>query len=229
MKILAIDTATDICGVALTEQQQLVAEYRIRQRNVHNEKLVAAIERLLRDVNWNVEDLGGIAVSIGPGSFTGLRIGISVSKGLAFSVNAPLAAVNTLDALAHEARFWRGKICAAIKARAEEVYFALYENDGNAATRVSDCQIVDLETLNRSLASGSLVVVSPAELRSRFTNQELVFGDDALLSSALTVARLGYQKLLHNEVADLESLEPFYLKDFQPKRKVYNYDFAGRN
>ncbi len=229
MKILSIDTASDICGAALTAAQQLVAEYRIHQRNVHNEKLVAAIATLLRDADWQIAELDGLAVSIGPGSFTGLRIGISVAKGLAFSADAPLAAVNTLDALAHEARFWRGKICAVIKARAEEVYCALYENDGNTATRVSDYQIADLETLNRSLAAGSLVVASPAELRSRFTNQKLVFGDDTPLSSALTVARLGYQKLLRNELADLESLEPFYLKDFQPKRKVYNYDFAGRN
>lgn len=221
MKILAIDTATDMCGVALTEEQRLVAEYRIQQRNVHNEKLVAAIETLLRDVKWQVEDLAGIAVSIGPGSFTGLRIGMSVAKGLAFSAEVPLAAVNTLDAMAHAAYFWRGTVCAVIKARAEEVYFAIYEKDVNRVNRISDYQIADLETLNQSLESGTLVAAFPADLYSAFTQKGLIFpSDDFPVLSAFTIARLGNEKLLQNESVELESIEPFYLKDFQAKRSV---------
>jgi tRNA threonylcarbamoyladenosine biosynthesis protein TsaB len=229
MKILAIESATDLCGVALTENQKLVAEYKIQQRNVHNEKLVTAVEFLLADAGWQIENLDGLAVSIGPGSFTGLRIGISVCKGLAFTADLPLVAVNTLDAMARETHCWRGKMCTAIKARAEEVYFAIYEKDVNSMTRVSDYQIAGIETLDRSIKGGTLVVISPAELRSQFSNKDLVFCDNAPLLSAHTIAQLGYQKLLGNETADLETIEPFYLKDFQPKRKVYSYDSALAN
>ncbi len=230
MKILAIETATDSCGVALTEGLQLVAECRIHQKKVHNEKLVSAIEWLLAEAGWQIENLNGLAVSIGPGSFTGLRIGISVCKGLAFSAGLPLVAVNTLDAMAHEARFWRGKLCAVIKARAEEVYFATYEKDMNSTTRISDYQIVDLGSLIRSTVEGTLMVASPAELSSAFINSSVVFPDAGYpVLSALTVAQLGYQKLVQNEFVEVESVEPFYLKDFLPKRKVYNHAPVDRN
>lgn len=230
MKILAIETAMDSCGVALSEGLQLVAECRIQQKNVHNEKLVSTIEWLLAEAGWQIEDLQGLAVSIGPGSFTGLRIGIAVCKGLAFSAGLPLVTVNTLDAMAHEARFWRGKLCAVIKARADEVYFALYEKSLNLTTRISDYQISDWETLIRSTAEGTLMMASPAELTSALTRSGLVVPTAGYpVLSALVVAQLGHQKFVQNEFVDVESIEPFYLKDFQPKRKVYNHALAVSN
>ena len=84
MKLITIDTANETCGVALTEDTQLVTDFRINKKNVHNERLVSTIQQLLGGVGWQLSDLEGIIFSKGPGSFTGLRIGISVSKGLSF-------------------------------------------------------------------------------------------------------------------------------------------------
>ena len=230
MKILAVDTATEVCGVAVLEDDRLVAEYRIQQRNVHNEKLVAAIETLLADASLQIKDLDGLAAAIGPGSFTGLRIGLSVCKGLAFSANLPLAIVNTLDAMAHEAHFWKGKLCAVIKARAEEVYFATYEKDLHEVRRTADYRIEHVGTLARALDSGTLVIVYPPNLRSAFSAAGLLFPSlERPVLSALSIGQLGYRKLLRNESVDLQTVEPFYLKDFQPKRKAHNYDFTAPN
>ena len=222
MKLLTIDTATETCGVALTEDTQLVADYRINQKNVHNEKLVSTIQHLLADVGWPLSDLEGIVFSKGPGSFTGLRIGISVSKGLSFSLGIPIVGVNTLDALAFGAPNWANKICAVIKAREKEVYFALYEKSLTSFERCSEYEIIHLEKLPKKLNSKTLVVSNPAELVSSADNTETVTAPrEYSLLKPLIIAELGFKKFQANEIENPETAEPFYLKDFTPKRKVY--------
>ena len=222
MKILTIDTATETCGVALTEDAQLVVDYRLNQKNVHNEKLVSSIQKLLGDIGWQMSDLEGIVFSKGPGSFTGLRIGISVSKGLSFSLGIPIVGVNTLDALAFGAPNYTGKICAVIKAREKEVYFALYKKSLNSFERCSEYEIIHLEKLPEKLNSKILVVSNPPDLVSSAVNKETVIASpEYSLLKPLTIAGLGFKKLQANEIEKPEAAEPFYLKDFTPKRKVY--------
>ena len=222
MKILTIDTATETCGLALTEDAQLVVDYRLNQKNVHNEKLVSSIQKLLEDIGWQLSDLEGIVFSKGPGSFTGLRIGISVSKGLSFSLGIPIVGVNTLDALALGAPTYTGKICAVIKAREKEVYFALYEKFLNSFERCSEYEIIHLEKLPEKLIGKNLVVSNPADLVSSAVNKETVIASpEYSLLKPLTIAGLGFKKFQANEIENPEAAEPFYLKNFTPKRKVY--------
>jgi tRNA threonylcarbamoyladenosine biosynthesis protein TsaB len=222
MKILAVETATDICGVALSEDNQLVAEYRINQKNVHNEKLVAAIQYLIKDTKWRLEDLNGLAVSIGPGAFTGLRIGITVCKGLAFTLEIPLVGVNTLDALAYQARMWNGQVCSIIKAKQGEVYFALYKKTQEEVRRCSDYQIIKIEELGGFLKQRTLVIAFPQKEFSTLINDNIVLAPpDVSTLVPFTIAKLGNVKFKEKEFQELESLEPFYLKEFIPKRKVY--------
>ncbi len=224
MKLLTIDTATETCGVALTEDTHLVADYRINRKNVHNEKLVSTIQHLLKDVGWQLNDLEGIVYAKGPGSFTGLRIGISVSKGLAFSLGIPMVGVNTLDALAFGAPNWTDKICALLKAREKEVYFALYEKSLTHFERCCDYEIIHLEELPNKLNSENLVVSNPADLISTDFNQAIAAAPrEYSLLKPLAIAELGFKKFQLNEIENPEAAEPFYLKSFTPKRKVY-YD-----
>ncbi len=174
MKLLTIDTATETCGVALTEDTQLVADFRINKKNVHNERLVSTIQQLLGGVGWQLSDLEGIIFSKGPGSFTGLRIGISVSKGLSFSLGIPIVGVNTLDALAFGAPAWANKICAVIKAREKEIYFSLYEKSLTSFEICSQYEIIHLEKLPEKLDGKTLVVSNPADLVSSASNKETV-------------------------------------------------------
>ncbi|RMF66068.1 MAG: tRNA (adenosine(37)-N6)-threonylcarbamoyltransferase complex dimerization subunit type 1 TsaB, partial [Calditrichaeota bacterium] len=167
MKILALDTATPVCSVALTQGEALVAEYRLSRKNSHNEKLVVTIQRLLSDAGWTPAQLEGIVCSLGPGSFTGLRIGLSVAKGLAFAREIPLAGVKTPEAFAHSARLWHGQICVAIKARAEEAYFALYRSEAQTVQTVSACEVISIDEISGRLQEKTLVLTSPAELLTR--------------------------------------------------------------
>lgn len=225
MKLLAIDSATEVCGVALTENNKLVADYRLSQRNVHNEKLVCAIQFLAEEATWRLEELSGIAVSIGPGSFTGLRIGISVSKGLAFALGIPVVTVDTLEALAFGAKFWTGQVCTILKARADEFYFARFEKDLQQIRRRGDYQILDIDSIQEYLPEKALVITYPADLVSAFLGKgRIPASHNEAILSALAVAELGYLKLQNEETANLDSVQPFYLKDFEPKRKVYVYD-----
>ena len=222
MKLLTIDTATETCGVALTEDTQLVTDFRINKKNVHNERLVSTIQQLLGGVGWQLSDLEGIIFSKGPGSFTGLRIGISVSKGLSFSLGIPIVGVNTLDALAFGAPAWANEICAVIKAREKEVYFSLYEKSLTSFERCSGYEIIHLEKLPEKLNGKTLVVSNPADLVSSVMNKETVIApSEYSLLKPLTIAELGFKKFEVNEVEIPETAEPFYLKDFTPKRKVY--------
>lgn len=222
MKIIAIETATSVCGVALSEDNQLVAEYRLNQKNIHNEKLISAIKILTTDAKWHLEELNGIAVSIGPGSFTGLRIGITVCKGLAFTLGIPVVGVNTLDALAYQAHLWSGQICSIIKAREHEVYCALYKRELETFQRCSDYQIISIEELGNYIKEKTLVVSNPENLISTTLSNRIVLPpSDISILSPFTVTRLGYTKLQKKETEDVEALEPFYLKEFKSKRKVY--------
>jgi len=222
MKLLTIDTATETCGVALTEDAQLVADYRLNQKNVHNEKLVSTIQQLLGDIGWQLSDLEGIVFSKGPGSFTGLRIGISVSKGLSFSLGIPIVGVNTLDALAFGAPNYAGKICVVIKAREKEVYCAFYVKSFTCFERCSEYEIIHLERLPEKLNSKTLVVSNPADLVFSAVNKETVIAPpEYSLLKPLAIAELGFKRFQVNEFENPETAEPFYLKDFRPKRKVY--------
>ncbi len=224
MKLLAIDTATELCGVALTDGGTLVADYRLNVRNVHNEKLVAAIQSLVRDVSWQLADLDGIAVAIGPGSFTGLRIGLSAAKGLAFSLNKPVVAINSMDAFASQAGLGDGPICVVMKARETEIYAARYEMKSELE-RLSDYMILSFDEFSSWLEAPTLVVASPVALFSRLQCANLVAAaPEFCLANPLQIARLAGIRLSKGDVADLSELEPFYLKEFEPKKKQYYVD-----
>ncbi|MFQ5675441.1 MAG: tRNA (adenosine(37)-N6)-threonylcarbamoyltransferase complex dimerization subunit type 1 TsaB, partial [bacterium] len=211
MKLLAIDTATETCGIALAEGEQLLADFRLNKKNIHNEKLVSGIQGLLQNVGWGLEDLAGIVFSKGPGSFTGLRIGLSVTKGLAYSVGIPMVGINTLDALAYGAPCWQGSVCAVIKAREREAYFAVYQKVREGVNRTTDYAIAPLETVAEKLQDGLLVVSNPPDLLDEHLKKRFVVAapEYSFLQPHM-VAILGYQKLKLGETDDPESVEPFY-------------------
>lgn len=225
MRLLAITTATDVCGIALTENNQQVAEYVLNRKNVYNEKLISAIQNLVAEAGWQLTDLSGLALVTGPGSFTGLRIGLAAAKGLAFVLDIPVLSVNSLDALAQAVNFWSGRICVVIKARATEVYFGLYEKDSEILRRCGDYRIMPLREAIENLSERTFVVCPTELAMENLDSEKIVWAPaDYRVIRPFTVAQMGYEKLLKKETADLDSLEPFYLKDFEPKRKVYDYD-----
>jgi tRNA threonylcarbamoyladenosine biosynthesis protein TsaB len=131
MKIFALDTATQSCSVAIVDDESLLAEMTVVNRQTHSRHLMDFTDTILNSVNLKATDMDGFAVSIGPGSFTGLRIGISTIKGLAFSLNKPVVGISSLEALAWQNARNGFLICPLLDARKNEVYACRYRLDNN--------------------------------------------------------------------------------------------------
>src|SRR5881296_2046491 len=132
MRVLAVETSTMSGGAALLDGERVVGEYILDVRITHSERLMAAIDQLLRDAGWTARDLEGLAVTVGPGSFTGLRVGLSTVKGLALALAIPVAAVPTLDAMAAMLPYAALPIVPVLDARKREVYASRYRWTGAA-------------------------------------------------------------------------------------------------
>lgn len=142
MKLLACDTSTEVCSVCVAEDRRVVADYVTRSPVTHTERLMPAVELLLKHIGWKASDLNGLAVINGPGSFTGLRIGLSVIKGLAFALDLPVVQANALETAARLTP-GDGLICPAMDARRKEIFTALYEKrQGTTTEIIGPCSIL---------------------------------------------------------------------------------------
>lgn len=152
MKILAVDSSALVASAALCEDGRLLAEYTINNKNTHSETLLPMIESLLSFFSLEIKDIDLFAVSSGPGSFTGVRIGAATVKGLAFASEKPCVGVSTLEALAYNLRFHKGLICPVMNARRAQVYTALFRSDGESLTRLMPDSALAISELDSILA-----------------------------------------------------------------------------
>jgi tRNA threonylcarbamoyladenosine biosynthesis protein TsaB len=227
MNVLGIETATSVCGVALIRDGRLAAERWVDERYAHAERLFGFLDDVLEESGLGLRDLQGIAVSIGPGSFTGLRIGLSVVKGLHMAAGIPVVAVPTLTALARscvsEAKAaGADNVMAVLDARRGEVYvqgFDIRQDLAHPATAVQDLL---LEHLAGSMMAGKTALTGEARKtaaealgRAGFDLARMYeVSEPAARCSALSVAECGALLLAAGSVADVAALEPQYIKEF---------------
>ncbi len=213
MLVLGIETATPVCGVCLANDGALVAEYRAAIKNAHGRLLAGAIQMVLRDAGVAVHEIQGIAVSIGPGSFTGLRIGLAAAKGLALATAAPITAVDTLAALATQAPLQDGLIAPLIRSRGDEYYLALYRRQMGVDRIVAETEVVHWETISAHLPQDALIIGATIQhpLPPGFKAAPQAFAH----LSAYGVAHLGWRQLLSGQVENGDTLEPRYWQDFE--------------
>ena len=155
MKILSVDSSAIVASVALCEDGCLLAEYTLNNKNTHSETLLPMIESLLSFFSMEIGDIDLFAVSSGPGSFTGVRIGTATVKGLAFASNKPCIGVSTLEAIAYNLRFHKGLVCPVMNARRSQVYTAIFRSDGEKLERLTDDLAISLAELDTLLAEYS--------------------------------------------------------------------------
>jgi tRNA threonylcarbamoyladenosine biosynthesis protein TsaB len=210
--ILGIETATQVCGVALCHEGLLLGEYRLNIKNAHAGILVKYIRRLLADCRIESAALDAIAVSIGPGSFTGLRIGLATAKGLAFAHQQPVMAVPTLEALASQAHMANGLIAALLRSRAKEYYVALYERVNFIDRILQPAQVITEEKLAGFIPPQATVIVDPS--CGSPSGIRMIVPPVFAFPSAFSIARLGEVKWHKGIFEDSDLLEPDYMQDF---------------
>lgn len=169
MKILAVDTTTNVLTVSVNEDKKPLAEYYIDHKRTHSQKLMPVIETVLSDTGIDISEIDLFAVSVGPGSFTGIRIGLTAARTLAQACGRKIAPVNTLTALAYNAAYTGGRVCATVDARNGNLYAAVYSFRGGKCKTVLEPCFISADELNEFLASkrGKTVAVGETELLSR--------------------------------------------------------------
>ena len=217
MRVLGIETATGQGGVAVVGPEGLLAEVTLSVTAGYGERLLPALERILAEAGLSPDQLDGYAISIGPGSFTGLRIGLATVKGLALATGKPLAAVPTLEALAATLPFCPHPVCPLLDARKGEVYCALFALEGAEPVRLLEDSVCSLEALLPRITRPTVFIgdgLGPYGdvLRRRLREKALFPPPGHAGASPAVVAARGRARLLRGEVEDVDRLVPRYLR-----------------
>ena len=180
----------------------------------HAEKLHVYIEAVLKEANITSSQLEAIAVSKGPGSYTGLRIGVSAAKGLAYALNIPLISISTLEALAHQVNADSGCIVPMLDARRLEVYSAIFDKDYNVV-RAIEAQVLDESAFEKELVSGNVYFIGDGveKTKTLLNSPNAIFIENKLPSSN-QMSALSFNKYKKSDIEDVAYFEPYYLKDF---------------
>ena len=222
MYILNLETATKNCSVALSQNGKTIAIREIAKDGYsHAEFLHVFIEQVLDEAKISFKDLAAIAVGHGPGSYTGLRIGVSASKGLCYALDIPLISVSTLLNMAKNISIDNGFIVPMIDARRMEVYTAVFDKNYEICEATS-AKILDensFETLSEPIY---ILGDCQEKVKSILVADKFIFVDDHPFPTASTMSELSYEKYLVSDFEDVAYFEPLYLKDFwaPPSHKV---------
>jgi tRNA threonylcarbamoyladenosine biosynthesis protein TsaB len=218
VKILALETSTLAGSIAIVDDSYgLISEVRVNLKIAHAERLMPSIQWILGASRMSIDEIDAFAVSIGPGSFTGLRIGLSTVKGLSYAAKKPIVPVQTLDAFARSLPYCSYMICPIFDARKSQVYAALYKWEKNECRKVMDEIAVELDTLLENINGPVVFLGDGAKLYRKQISDTLgdraVFAPESRMSpSASLVAEVALEKLSKGESADPVRLTPFYIR-----------------
>lgn len=224
--ILNIDTATPVCSVALAEDDRIISLRESSTEKSHAENLILFIEEILKEQQIAARELSAVAIGKGPGSYTGLRIGVATVKGLCYGANIPLLAVSTIETMVQFAlqkiKKENGRIlldektllCPMIDARRMEVFMALFDHEGKRLQQ-DEAKVIGPQTFSMIPAAQRLVYFGSGAAKCR----ELLLAKsfsfvDGIIPSAVAMASKSFQLYRDNSHEDTAYFEPFYLKDF---------------
>lgn len=226
MIVLSIDSSSKVATVALLKDDILLSEYVLNDKREHSVLLMPMIENILKENNLTVDDIDGYVVSKGPGSFTGLRIGMATVKGLSFGSNKPYISISSLDGLAYSVSPFKGIICPIMDALRESVYTALYKNENGKLEKIMDYTSMDINELIDLLKEKGEDVIFTGDgipKHKDYINQN--FSNASFAPNHLSIVRasslgeLGLD-LLKNGIYDDPNSAPVYLKKPQAEREL---------
>lgn len=200
MNLLAIDTSTDYLSLAVAKDGRIAGRFHRKSAMRHSTLLIPTIDRLLKKAGIKIKEIDCFAISIGPGSFTGLRIGAVTVKALAYSLKKPVVAIPTLDAIALNAKSFKGVICPVLDARKNKVYACIYKSDGRNIKKISRYLLLPLE-----------------ELKKKLTKYDKIYFLGDIMGSKIwhpkpeIVAALALEEFNKKNFVKPEDLEPLYI------------------
>lgn len=228
MKVLGIDTSTMMGAVGIVEGEDILAELRTNVAVTHSERLMLHIDGLLRSARLTLDDIGGFAVTVGPGSFTGLRIGLAAVKGLAYGTGRPVAGISSLDVLADNLPYSRYQAAPALDARKGMVYAALYRTADGAPVMLMPPSVITPDGLAETITEPTIFVGEGAYVYREYLAARL--GDKALFApraygypSGAAVAFRGLREIMAGRASALSTLAPMYIREpgaREPKQPV---------
>ena len=213
--ILNIETSTKNCSVSIADSGKIIAIKELNNGSYsHAEVLHPFIENILTEGSISKDKIDAIAVSKGPGSYTGLRIGVSAAKGLSFALSIPLISIDTLTALSFAVSVDKGIIVPMLDARRMEVYSAIFDKQHQKIREIK-AEIIDETSFLVALEQGEVHFLGDGAHKCKeiITHKNAVFIDD-MFPSSREMAMLSYHKFKKNDFEDVAYFEPFYLKDF---------------
>lgn len=216
--ILNIETTTNVCSVSLSENGKLIGIKESDEKNNHSATLTIFITEVLKKNKISAKELAAVAISEGPGSYTGLRIGTSVAKGICYANNIPLISVDTLQALAFGTKTDiidnNLLLCPMIDARRMEVYFSFFDNKINKITQTDSIELKE-ETFKDKLKNQKIIFSgNGANKFKEIINSDNAIFIDNILTSAKNMVELSYNKYINKKFVDVAYFTPFYLKNF---------------
>lgn len=231
MKILAVDTTAAAASVALCEDTFLVGEYFVNLKQTHSQTLMPMIGSLLKSCGTIPADIGLFAVSCGPGSFTGVRIGVAAVKGLSLPFETPCVAASSLEALAFNLAGATGVVCAVMDARRSQFYNAMFENDGSTVKRLTPDRAIDINDLENELNRAILdkkkvfLVGDGAKICYNMLKESVAAGvilapQNLMFTRASSVASAAFKQFAAGDVVTPSSLLPSYLRLPQAEREL---------
>lgn len=222
MLILAIDTATKIGSVALYEDKTgIIGEINLYVKVNHSNVIMKAVDSLFDLSGYTIKDVDKIAVTTGPGSFTGIRIGVAIAKGLAYSLKKPIIGINELDVLAETGEEREGLIVPLIDARKERVYYSQYKYENRKLVRKEEYKDGELRDILEKLKGEKVVFIGDGAIVNQELIKEIMGEDNIVFSKVNSIPRaaMAAQMALHHEEDNIYTLEPFYLNKSQAERE----------
>ena len=222
--ILNIETSTKTCSVNLSDKGEIIEMREVSsEKFIHGEKLHLLIQELFASSNIKINKLNAVAVSSGPGSFTGLRIGVAAAKGLSFALKIPLISMNAIEIMIQNYNMVstnkKAIFFPMIDARRNEVYTAGYNT---YKTKIWDihCPAIDEDFINKNMKYSEIVFLGEGatKFKGKFNTQKIRI-DNIPLNSSFGMAKHTYQKYLKEKFENISYFNPFYFKDFQPNQK----------
>lgn len=227
--VLALDSSSIVTTVAVLNEEKLLAEYIENNKKSHSEKMMVVIENMLKDLELTVEDLDVIAVAKGPGSFTGIRIGMACAQGLAHALNKPMVGVNTLDGLAYNLMGSKDLICPVINAQRQELYTSLYSCKDGQLERLWDYKLIKAESLVQELFNlnqrvvilGDGMPILKKTLAANDISAENIVPASPVFSMprASSIAAVALREYAKGNFQDCFSIKPFYLRKSNAEEK----------